>query len=279
MNIGLNCRYKLLESATKKKILLRNKAIANTHVGERCFILGNGPSLKEENLSLLEGETVFTVNQAFRNPAISKLSPKCHFWVDKNFFEIDENRPEDVELLEYMKKASNSSEDIICLYPIEQFDFVNKMGLYVENRTFFIYPLLFIGNPKKFSPNISRITYGFGTVVQNAIVTAIYMGFKEIYILGCDSTGIINTLNASLKISNDDYGYRVTENEKLRMEKMVANSNVKDYAYSYYLTLKGFEYLYNACVAKGITLVNCSSKTVLDMIPRSPLEQVVKEKS
>jgi len=38
----------------------------NKHQGERCFILGNSPSLQEESLSLLKDETVFIVNKGYR---------------------------------------------------------------------------------------------------------------------------------------------------------------------------------------------------------------------
>ena len=45
-----------------KKIIKHNKKFNNIHKGERCFILGNGPSLREVDLGLLENEFVFTCN-------------------------------------------------------------------------------------------------------------------------------------------------------------------------------------------------------------------------
>lgn len=45
-----------------------NSAFRNIHNGERCFILGNGPSIKFVDFSQLENEYVFTVNQMPRNP-------------------------------------------------------------------------------------------------------------------------------------------------------------------------------------------------------------------
>lgn len=268
----------LLTKRSTRNILRHNTRLSNIHRGGSCFILGNGPSLKNDQLDLLSGQTVFTVNQAYRNHYFNTIHPQYHFWVDRNFFALDLSRSEDVDILNCMQKTALSSEDIHCFYPIDQYNFVKNNGLLVEGRTFFLNPILRFGSVSSFNPDISRLTYSCGTVVQNAIVAAIYMGFSEIYILGCDSTGIINTLNASMKIDNKDYGYEVTQNEKLRMEKMVERSRVTDYAYSYYMTLKGFDYLYNVCVQKGIRLINCTSTTVLDMIPRLPFENVIKEK-
>ena len=42
----------------------------------------------------------------------------------------------------------------------------------------------------------------FTTVVQYCIIVAIYMGFNEIYLLGCDSTGIVATINCALNQKN-----------------------------------------------------------------------------
>jgi len=37
----------------------------NLHQGQRCFILGNGPSLRKTDLSLLEGEVTFGMNRIY----------------------------------------------------------------------------------------------------------------------------------------------------------------------------------------------------------------------
>ena len=39
----------------------------NKHIGERCFILGCAPSLRDEDLSLLKDETVFICNRAYKS--------------------------------------------------------------------------------------------------------------------------------------------------------------------------------------------------------------------
>lgn len=274
-NLAFKIRYSLRSPSNHKSILARNTSLRNLHNGERCFILGNGPSLQNEALELLKDEVVFSVNQAYRNTRIRDINPLYHFWIDNNFFEINGNNPEDTELLECMKLTANGTDLISCFYPINRYDFVLNYDLLIDNRTFFISPILHFVKPQKFDPNISQLTYSYGTVVQNAINTAVYMGFKEIYLLGCDSTGIINTLNSALKVDNDDYSYKVTDNEKLRMEKMVDRANIADYAYSYYMTLKGFDFLYKACNNLGVKLVNCSNTSVLDMIPRMTLKQVL----
>ena len=103
-------RLKNMVSGPKaqKEVLKHNKILRNSHTGESCFILGNGPSLREDNLRLLQGENVFTVNQACRNSDFYFISPKYHFWVDQNFFKIDTSRTEELEILDCMKRCATS---------------------------------------------------------------------------------------------------------------------------------------------------------------------------
>src|SRR4051812_27753792 len=39
----------------------------NSHLGQRCFIIGNGPSLKNTDLSLLKNEVTFGLNRIYMN--------------------------------------------------------------------------------------------------------------------------------------------------------------------------------------------------------------------
>lgn len=256
-----------------KKIEI-NKNLKNTYQGKRCFILGNGPSLKKESLFLLHNNYVFTVNQIARNSQFDNINPVAHFWVDDNFFKIDTQKEEDLELLRMMKAVPEQKKDTLCFYPLKQEQFIKKHRLDNENVRYLL-PELRISESYNFKADLTRYTPNFGTVVQHAIYVAIYMGFKEIYLLGCDSTGIISTLNAKLQSENSTYSYKVTENEKKRMESMVDSSDITSYAYSYYMTLQGFKILKKYCDKRKIKLVNLSCESVLDMLPRQSLEDVI----
>lgn len=258
------------------KELEKNNSLKNSCINESCFILGNGPSLANENLELLENQKIFTVNQIARNKNFNILDPVCHFWVDPNFFRLNLEKEEDMELLKMMKLIPEKKEKALCFYPIYYKELIEKMGLSNE-KVRYLAPELRVEESMKFPVDLSRYTPNFGTVVQHAIYTAIFMGFKKIYLLGCDSTGIMSTINALLHDENNTYSYDVSKNEKRRMETMVENSSITAYAYSYYMMLEGFEILNKYCIENGIELVNLSSSSVLDMLPRDTLENIIKK--
>lgn len=260
----------------KNNLLLKNKHFKGLYKNKRCFILGNGPSLRNEDLSLLKEEIVFTVNQIARNEQFDKLQPSFHFWIDNNFFSASKKN-ENCELIETMIKIMQKESSPYCFYPLNQKMFVEKNGLN-NGKERYLDPRLYITKVFKLKIDISNYTYSLGTVVQQAILAAIYMGFNEIYLLGCDSTGIVTTINSALHVDNNTYSYNVTENERHRMEDMVSNSKITDYAYSYYMMLKGFDIIYKNCMKRGVRLFNCSQDSVLDMIPRKSLESVINVK-
>lgn len=280
----INARSTATFNIQRKKIksfsiLGNNRKFKDIHKNQRCFILGNGPSLKEEDLSLLSDEIVFTVNQASRNPQFGALKSNYHFWADPNFFKISKENPEDLELLNTMLSVADSNHDMQCFFPVQQIDFVHDYCIDKKLNVNYFYTGLCMYDGFSKEIDYTKCVAGFGTVVQWCITMAIYMGFTEIFLLGCDNTSIITTVKSILHKNDDsDYAYSVSENEKKRMEKMLENSSLEAYLQSYLHTLQDYRRLYEYCSERGIELVNCSAETVIDSIPRMRLIDVLNRK-
>ncbi len=255
------------------KILKENKKVKNRVKDGRCFVLGNGPSMKSQDLSFLKDEAVFTVNQIARNEQFGYFNPVAHFWMDYNFFKEDNQGNADSELLKCFQKAAMSSE--MCFYPLEKKEFIEKNML--TQNAYYIKQKLKTYDGFNAKIDFAKVVPGFSTVVHYAICMALYMGYKEIYLLGCDGTSILSTINAVLERENCTYSYEVDEKEKKRMEEMVKNASVTDYAYSYYSSLKEYEILIKYCNRHGVKLINCTAETALDMIPKMQYEAVVNQ--
>lgn len=278
LNLTANIKRCIIEPSIKAE-LKKNTQFKNIHKGKRCFILGNGPSLKKEDLSLLRNEYVFTVNQANRNEYFPYIKSNYHFWADPDFFVIDINKEEDLELLHVMKSVNTKDNIPICFFPIEQRKFVEKFGLAKDLRIHYFYSCLIFYDGYKKDVNYSKIVPSFSTVVQWCITMAIYMGFKEIYLLGCDNTGLLMNINTALQKNNtNDYAYTWTENEKLRMQRMLQRQGLEQQIQSALGTFQGYSALYKYCKQRNIKLVNCSAETLIDSIPRAKFSDVIKEK-
>lgn len=258
--------------------LKKNKKYKNLHHGERCFILGNGPSIKKEDLSALEYEIVFSVNQFSRHHDAEKVKPNYHFWADPRFFNIDAENPGDMELIQVMADISRCNPDVECFFPYDRLDFIKTYGLDKRLNINLFHSTFMLDESMNKELDYCKFTPGFNTVVEWCITLAVYMGFSEIYLLGCDNTGIINVVNTRMRTDNFAYSYEISENEKKRMEKMELG-RFEDSLFSYYRTIVEYRLLNEYCSAREVKLVNCSSETVIDSLPRMALKEVLRTKN
>ena len=181
-----------------------------------------------------------------------------------------------MELLEVMKRVNTKDNSPICFFPVQQNSFVEEFKLSDDLKISYFYTGLYFFDGFDSKIDYTKVVPGFGTVVQWCITMAIYMGFSEIYLLGCDNTGIVTTIKSALKTNDDnDYVYEVTENEKKRLEALLNKNSLEDYLREYMNTFVGYRNLFYYCKKRNIKLVNCSSITVIDSIPRDSLTNVL----
>lgn len=259
------------------QMVKKNQRFKDRYQGKRCFILGNGPSLNSVSFGDLQNEYVFTVNQLMRRKDFKDLQSNFHLWSDFGFFDIDEEKEEDLELLSVMKSLNTEGNRPECFIPADMLNFARKYGLEPElNMNYFKVRLQFYdGFYEKL--DFAKLIPSQDCVIMFAIMLAIYMGFQEIYLLGCDTTGIAVSIKSVLKRNDEeDYTYQVSENEQKRMTAMYEKRGIEGYAKSFWQLLRSYRIINQYCEKKGIRLVNCSETTVIDSIPRMPLEDVLK---
>ncbi len=260
---------------TIESLLAKNKPLKNLHVGERCFILGNGPSLKQVDLSLLADEFVFTVNNFSFVEGYEKAKTNVHLWMDLAFFDVSNAVKFNMDkiLSNYHRIAGQNP---ICFADIRGFNFIKKNKLDEILDMHYLYIGSDISRNEPVSIDIGGQITGLYTVVQYAIDVAIYMGFKEIYLLGCDSTGILDTINTALNIPiTNDHAYHDEDSEN-NQKQLIKNLGMTPCFFQAYALLLGYDKLNYIChnILK-VRLINCTSKTIITSIPRVDLLTVL----
>ena len=153
------------------------RAYKNIHQGERCFIIGNGPSLTMEDLDKLKGEHCFAANRICNAFSKTEWRPEYFMCVDSSVFKDMKDTICGLDL-------PNIFLTLECKkYKLHE---KNKKIKYINNY----YPYL-VNQYKRVkginvSEDVSKFFVAGETVTFNAIQFAIYMGFKEIYLLGVD---------------------------------------------------------------------------------------------
>ena len=258
-----------------KKYVKRNKCFKNSHLGESCYIFGNGPSLKGIDFSKFANKFVFTVNQLPRNPNFVNLKSNIHFWADPQFFNLDSSKKEDKEIMDIMEKINDNEKETMCFYPAEFHNYVEKNNLYNEKSFYFLNSFSlpsFLRRKNTFDSFIPA----FYTVVQYAIFLANYMGFSKIYIFGCEMTSIITVIKTRLgTLEDSNYGYDMPENEKNRMKELRKGIPCSEEFYNLYKALSDYDYLEYYCEKHGSKIYNCTPDSIIDSIEKCSLEEAL----
>lgn len=259
-----------------KQLLKKNKELKGVLGGKRVFVLGNSPSLKKQDLSLLRGEIVLTVNQIARNPDFFKFDTTVHFWADVGFFDFD-NVSKD--LLETMKSVRTKANNPKVFYPLAAKSFVEAFNLDKALDVYYFAPVYFFHEGYHREIDFCKGVPGFFTVVQNAISLAIYMGASEIYLLGCDCTGIISYISTIEENTKAAYAYDILNVEKQRMKTMLSKTKTELQFLGYYKIFNHYSVLCDYCKKRNIKLVNCTGGGILRELPREQFEDVIAQKA
>lgn len=229
-----------------RRVLKNNRELKRTH--DRCFILGNGPSLNNVDLSLLKNEDTFAVNYFYKhNP--NGFESSYLVIIDDKFYQGDSNEYIDLTYREYPRTK------LILKYAMYKKD-PNKWDL---SRTFFIYPKLFQYGDFVQCDCTKNMTACVNVVIQ-CIQVAISMGYKEIYLLGCDFSQYTQIKpthffsDASLDI---------------RAINMGDDARWASLAHYHHYSL------YKYARKNGIEIVNLTKESLLDAYPKADLKEVL----
>lgn len=148
----------------------------NRHKKDRCFILGNGPSLKIADLNLLQDEITFACNKIYL--AFTETSWRPTYYAVEDNLVIKQNYDTINELTGFTKFFPERTKKIVAPF---------KNSLYFNQSLQNNYP----GLPN-FSSNAVYKLYNGATIVYTMIQLASFMGFREIYLLGVDFNFSIN---------------------------------------------------------------------------------------
>lgn len=158
--------------------------LRDCHKGQRCFIIGNGPSLRQTDLSLLKGEVTFGLNRIYL--LFPDLGFKTTYLVSVNDLVL-EQCAEEIKPLEMPKFITWRARRWLSKDPHTIFVDTDYTG------------------PENFTREASgRVFEGF-TVTYVALQLAFYMGFQEVILVGVDHNFVSKgPANAAVVSSGDD---------------------------------------------------------------------------
>ena len=228
------------------KILRKNNSIPKAN-SKTCFILGNGPSIKDVDLKQISEYDIFTVNYFHKSEQSNQINTKYHILVDEIFYES--------EGLEYAKNLIQTKKELSFFVRHHAYTKYNK--LFDNDKIFYMYQKkMQVG--KKINYDITKNSDACINVLISAIEIAMFLGYKSIYLLGCDYNSYCsNTENHFYK---DD-----------TVKKICIGDELKYYA----LAHKHLYALQDYCEKKGIGILNLTENSLIDAFEKRSLKEVL----
>ncbi len=217
------------------------------HNGQRCFFVGNGPSLRAEDLTRLKetGEVTFAFNRIY------------------NIFDKTDWRPtyyisQDEKMLQGCYDVVDKTDLGVKFIPIN-LKWYDDIAFQHASWFFLKSPEVDNDKPLSFSDTLPKCIYNSSTVMYSAAQIAAYMGIKEIYMIGVD------------------HHFRISQNNK---GEVVVDVSAKDYFSEKYNEDRDKLYIPNTdkstwtyiamkeqCEKRGICVYNASRQTKLEVFP------------
>lgn len=163
------------------------KQFKNIHKGQRCFIIGTGPSLTTEDLELLKDEVCFGSNRIFEIYPRTTWRPT--YYMNQDF-----------KLIEKFADEISALEAKALFMPM---DVREKFASNPLCRFFVLRHKEFYPGDAEFSENLHHYMGQGFTVTYGAIQMARYMGFSEVYLLGIDHNYSISLNEKGVPVMNN----------------------------------------------------------------------------
>jgi len=250
-------------------LLERNKIFRDCHKGKRCFIIGNGPSLKTQDLSPLGNEITFVVSFFYKHSIIEKWQPKYHFLADPAFFDGTEPFLESehkISIAEFFNQLRTKLYSTSFFVPIWGAKKIVENGFLPFERTYFVPFQGLLSKGVSELPDFTKAVPGVQSVSQIAIMAAIYMGCSPIYLLGLDHNWLANW-------GHDPhfYGTSAMIPDKIPSFKSELEANLSLWY--------GYEHLLNLTTTRGIKILNATKGGLLDVFERVDYESLFEKKA
>jgi len=248
--------------------LKKNVELKDKYNNERIFILGSGSSISLYDLKVLSNEYVMTQNSFHMHNDISDINPNFHCVVP--YYQTDKEHSIWVDYINDMKVRM---PDSLFIWGLNTKALIDKYHEDISAKSYYVrtkYDLLTL---KKAKVNISKTIMNIPTVLTQCLSVAIYLGFKEIFLLGFDLDQICHTNDRTF---GRFYGMsKITDTKFEEDAEKNLDDETTDGWYNWWLMNKQFFLIKDFADQNNIRIVNGTKGGILSYFKREPIENIV----
>jgi hypothetical protein len=172
-----------------------------------------------------------------------------------------------------MKDLANRDNKPICIFSVRFKDYIEKYDfnksleiIYVHSKPS-IRKITDIDLTKKIPP--------YQNVINVALYTAMYLGFSEMYLIGCDMTGVITVYDEKEDVSYGGHFYEEDNPEEIEyMKKAHSERSNESMLKAYGFVFELFRLTREYAKENGKKIFNAGRGGALDVFPRVKFEEL-----
>lgn len=248
-----------------RRSLTKNKDLFGKAKSDVAFLIATGPSIKKQNLELLKGRDCFSVSNFFLHKDCQNIKPILHFFAPYHQpLEMD-------NFVEWLRNADNSlpAQTKIILGESDR-KIVKDYGIFTNRELYFLSFRDFLSKREKFNLDITKKVQDIQTVPIMALPVLYSMGYKKIYLLGCDAN-ILKNYRQNIEHffdNRDDIRKHAGSGKEMwsDIEKNMADQLT---------VIRQYKAYQKVLSDSGVRLINLSPESWLDFLEYEDFEKVV----
>lgn len=166
----------------QRRTLAANHVFRNVHQGKRGFIIGTGRSIRGQDLRPLQGEICLALHMFYLHKDYAQIRPRYHM------INASVNHPLlGLELgLQWFREMDERilSETLFFNYMTRRF--IQQHGFFRGRRVYYSKEESQEQGFRRRGIDATRLLYPMHGIATKALQMVLYMGFREIYLLGLD---------------------------------------------------------------------------------------------
>lgn len=263
-----------IKSCVKQVVEKSAKINPANSATNQLIILGNGPSLRtnlDNDLDLLRSADTLAVNFAANTPEFSEIQPTYYLLADPHFFDKAGEDPNVGRLIEnlnsitfpmtlYVPAGARKADSYFHNHnlTVKHFSFTA-----VEGYTWFENAMM---NSHRGMPRPRN-------VLIPSIMVGIWLGYKEIYLLGADHSWL-KTLSVNDRnevVSIQPHFYKEDSREQQRVNEVYVNRQLHEVLESMMIAFKSYHRIREYADRCGTQIFNSTPGSMIDAFERASL--------
>lgn len=249
-------------SLNDKEILNRNQVFKNKHMSRRCFVIGNGPSLNKQDLSLLSNEITIVMNYFYKHPIVEKWQPNYYCLADPK--EFDGSKKTENFYQKLRQKVPSSK----FLLPAYAKNVIENQKLLPVDQTYYTTFRGTLSNGLNYDIDLTESIPGVQSTSQLAIMWALYMGCSPIYLIGLDHDWL------SYRGAPPHFYRGATIDNYSKAEGDLSKFCYKGELKAVLDLWKGYETILRIIANKNISIINATEGGFLDVFERREYKSI-----